>query len=333
MHPRHSSTLVIAVLFALIFASSASGAAPLPYDPLDVSAAPKVEKIDLTARDEKRGRDVPIRVYLPEGTGEAAVVMFSHGLGGSRENNVYLGGHWASRGYVGVFMQHPGSDDSVWKGKERSGRLAALKGAADFENYRLRVRDVTAVVDRLAEWNKTPGHKLCGRLDLSRLGMSGHSFGAITTQAVSGQTYGRGQLLTDSRIKAAIALSPSAPKLGDPKRAFGSVKIPWMLMTGTKDGGGPIADVDPGARLKVYPALPPGGKYELVLDGAEHLAFSDSVIKIENRKRNPNHHRAIKALSTAFWDAYLRGDAAAKAWLDGSGPASVLEKGDRWQKK
>jgi len=53
----------------------------------------------------------------------------------------------------------------------------------------------------------------------------------------------------------------------------------------------------------------------------------------DKEARNPNHHRAILALSTAFWDAYLRGDAAARAWLDGDGPRSVLEPKDRWQKK
>jgi hypothetical protein len=47
--------------------------------------------------------------------------------------------------------------------------------------------------------------------------------------------------------------------------------------------------------------------------------------------RNPNHHRVILALSTAFWDAYLRGDAQALAWLNGSGPRSVLEAADLWQ--
>ncbi|NLC82242.1 MAG: dienelactone hydrolase, partial [Lentisphaerae bacterium] len=47
----------------------------------------------------------------------------------------------------------------------------------------------------------------------------------------------------------------------------------------------------------------------------------------------PNHHRAILALSTAFWDTHLRGDDAARAWLTGDGPRSVLEKNDRWQRK
>jgi len=39
----------------------------------------------------------------------------------------------------------------------------------------------------------------------------------------------------------------------------------------------------------------------------------------------------ILALSTAFWDAYLRGDAEALAWLNGSSPRSVMEADDRWQ--
>ena len=41
----------------------------------------------------------------------------------------------------------------------------------------------------------------------------------------------------------------------------------------------------------------------------------------------------ILALSTAFWDEWLRGDPAARAWLEGDGPKSVLEKNDRWQWK
>ena len=82
-------------------------------------------------------------------------------------------------------------------------------------------------------------------------------------------------------------------------------------MTGTKDVA-PIGGADVESRLAVFPALPPGGKYELVLDGAEHSAFTDRALPGDSAPRNPNHHRAILALSTAFWDAWLRGDAAAR---------------------
>ena len=100
----------------------------------------------------------------------------------------------------------------------------------------MRVKDIPAVLDQLDKWNKMGDHALAGRLDLSKVGMSGHSFGAVTTQAVSGQTTRWGkELFTDSRISAALIMSPSSPELGTPESAFGKVTLPWMLMTGTKD--------------------------------------------------------------------------------------------------
>jgi predicted dienelactone hydrolase len=308
------------------------------YDPLKLPEAPLAAPADFTVRDAKRGRDLPIRVYLPAGSNAAPVVLFSHGLGGSREGSAFLGKHWAGRGYAVVFLQHPGSDDSVWKDAPLAERAGAMQRAASLQNFTLRVRDVPAVLDQLERWNREDKHPLAGRLDLKRVGMSGHSFGAVTTQAVSGQSAPvGGPLFTDSRIRAAVVMSPSAPAAGDAARAFGGVKLPWLLMTGTKDiariGGATIGAADMASRLAVYPALPPGDKYELVLHNAEHSAFTERALPGESGRRNPNHHRVILALSTAFWDAFLRGDEAAKAWLNGNGPRGVLEPEDRWQRK
>jgi predicted dienelactone hydrolase len=304
-----------------------------PYDPLAVPNSDKIQTVDLTVHDQARKRDIPIRVYLPPEKSAAPVVLFSHGLGGSREGNAFMGNHWAARGYAVVFVQHPGSDTSVWQDKPVLQRMAAMQKAASVDNFMLRVKDIPAVLDQLERWNKADGHVLAGRMDLSRIGMSGHSFGAVTTQAVSGQTALGGLLsFTDARIKAAIAFSPSSPRAADPKRAFGKVKIPWMLMTGTRDES-IIGDATVASRLAVFPALPPGDKYELVLYDAEHSAFTDRALPGDKVARNPNHHRAILAISTAFWDAYLKGDQAAREWLDGDGPYTIIEKKDRWQKK
>lgn len=311
--------------------------APAParaYDPLAAPKASEMKPQDFSVTDQTRHRDIPIRVYLPEAKTAAPVVLFSHGLGGSRENSPYLGQHWSARGYAVIYMQHAGSDEKVWKDKPVAERMDSMKGAASLVNLLDRVRDVPAVIDQLERWNKEDGHALKGRLDLTHLGMCGHSFGAVTTQAVSGQNSPQtGQRFTDGRIKAAVAFSPSAARRGvDAATAFGKVKIPWMLMTGTLDAS-PISDQSPASRLEVYPGLPPGNKYELVLDGAEHSAFGDRPLPGETHPRNPNHHRAILALTTAFWDAYLRDDADAKKWLDGNDAKSVLEKADRWQRK
>jgi hypothetical protein len=82
---------------------------------------------------------------------------------------------------------------------------------------------------------------------------------------------------------------------------------------------GEIGPADSGA-VQESPALEPTATFPLSLPD-------------DQGTRDPNHHRAILALSTAFWDSYLRGDAAARAWLDGSGARSVLEKADRWLHK
>src|SRR5205085_2856869 len=130
--------------------------------------------------------------------------------------------------------QHAGSDDAVWKEAAPKERLAALREAASLENFLLRVKDVSAVLDQLKVWNESG--PLANRMDLTRVGMSGHSFGAVTTQAVSGERFPTaGKKLTDSRIRAAVILSPSTPKSTTAERAFGDVTIPWLLMTGTKD--------------------------------------------------------------------------------------------------
>jgi predicted dienelactone hydrolase len=313
-------------------------AALLPaYDPLALPPGNPPAPLELVAAAPGRNRDLPLALHLPAGSGAAPVVLFSHGLGGSRHGCSYLGRHWAARGYAVVFLQHPGSDDSVWQGESPARRVQAMRQAASVEQFLLRVRDVPVVLDRLADWNAAPDHPLRNRLDLSRVGMSGHSFGAITTQALSGQKPPAGTGFTDPRVRAAIAFSPSVPARGDAASAFGSVGIPWLLMTGTEDiariGGQTIGAADVASRLGVFPALPPGGKYELVLHEGTHFAFTDRPDFGSEPARHPNHHRVILALGTAFWDAHLRGDAAARAWLDGEGPASLLAPGDRWQRK
>ena len=307
------------------------------YDPLKAPEAALTAPLDFTVLDASRERALPIRVYLPAASKAAPVVLFSHGLGGSCQNNPYLGKHWSARGYAVVFVQHPGSDESVWKGQGPARIPMAMKQAASVQNFILRAADIPAVLDQLTRWHAEEAHALRGRLDLTRVGMSGHSFGAVTTQAVSGQSLPvGGARFTDPRIKAAVAMSPSVPAAGNAERAFGSVRLPWLLMTGTKDVariGGMTLGGEVDSRLGVYPALPSGDKYELVLHEAEHGAFGERALPGEGRQQNPNHHRVILALSTAFWDAFLKGDAEAKAWLNGEGARSVLEKDDRWQRK
>lgn len=331
-----------ALAFAIILTVSncpLSSLGAAEYDPLKIEKPGEVRTLDLSVVDPKREREIPIRVYLQPihenapAPGPQPIILFSHGLGGSRAGSPFLGKHWAARGYVAVFLQHPGSDESVWKDQPQLRRMAAMRDAASLKNYLLRAQDVTAVLDQLAKWNDLSGHELADRLNVQNVGMSGHSFGGHTTQAVSGQRFPlSAQRLTEDRVKAAIIMSPSAPDRGDINAAFGSVKTPWLLMTGTHDSAA-VGNQTPESRRQVYPALAPGDKFELVLNNAEHSAFTERPLPGEQLRRNPNHHRAILAISTAFWDAYLLNDDKAKTWLTGEGPRGILEDPDIWQTK
>ena len=316
-------------LISVCLAAQIHGAS---YDPFEAKFQTKPRALELMVHDSARSREIPVRVYFEEQKSPAPVVLFSHGLGGSREGNAFLGEHWALRGYVAVFVQHPGSDTSVWRDKPKEDRLDAMRGAISLENFKARVEDVHAVLDALTAWNKEKAQPLFGKLELDAIGMSGHSFGAVTTEAVSGEHFPlTGTRFTDSRIKAAIAFSPSAPRNGDAGQAFGEVKVPWLLMTGTKDVVPALGRNDLQSRLAVYPALHGAPKYQVILNNAEHSAFTDRALPGDQEPRNPNHHRVMRALTTAFWDAYLRHDAAAKSWLNGDGPRLILEKADDWQ--
>ncbi len=145
------------------------------------------------------------------------------------------------------------------------------------------------VLDQLDQWNRDPQSKWKDRFPLEHVGMSGHSFGAITTQAVSGQNYPLiGQKYLDARIDAALLLSPSPPAAGSVERAFDQVPIPWMLMTGTRDSSA-IGVSNPQDRMKLFPHLPKTiDRYQLVLDEARHSAFTDSRLPEDGlQRKNP----------------------------------------------
>lgn len=282
-------------------------------------------------RDAKRDRAVPVKIYYPKGEGPFPVVVFSHGLGGSREGYEYVGQHWASRGYVSVHLQHVGSDDSVWRAP---GGLQNMARAANAKNALDRVRDVSFALDQLETLNKAADFPLRGKLDLERIGMAGHSFGANTTLMACGLKFGipGAPSLADPRIKAAIAMSAPSPQSKNYELIYGSIKLPMFHMTGTKDEspldrpGATAAD-----RRLPFDHIRGADSYLVTFKDGDHMVFSGqrrgAPVATDDR-----YHTLIQQSSTAFWDAYLRGDAKALAWLK-SDFATELGDGGVFEKK
>jgi predicted dienelactone hydrolase len=271
-----------------------------------------------TARDN---RVVPYKIFRPtNAAGARPVVIWSHGLGGNRDGAEYLLRFLAENGYVGVAVQHPGSDTPAVLGELGDG------GFANFDRSKIRksvsprvaadrFRDIPFALDQLERMNANDP-KVRGRFDINRVGMSGHSFGAITTMMLAGQSTAlAGSRFGDPRIKAAIAYSPSKPRMGSPDKAFATIKIPTFHMTGTKDTTPFDNGEPPESRQLPYQNIHGPDKYLIVFKDGDHMIFSGRVPRSGPRPHDETFHALINKASLAFWDAYLMGNADAKAYL------------------
>jgi predicted dienelactone hydrolase len=294
-------------------------------------------------RDSTRNnRVVPYKIYYPaDASGERPVVIFSHGLGGNREGSEFLLSYLADHGYVAVAVQHPGSDtpavlgDADGKGFQgsidRDKIEANIKQATSPSVALDRFKDIPFAINMLTEMNAHDA-TLRGRLDLQHLGMSGHSYGAVTTQALVGQHFPMGMSFADPRIKAGVIYSPSKPRRGDAASAFADVRIPTFHMTGTEDKS-PIAqaEMSPEERLQPYQAIHTADKYLLVLTGGDHMVFSGRDPRSGPNPKYPRFHELVQRASLAFWDAYLLGKPDAKAYLTGGSFAHDLGDDGRFE--
>jgi dienelactone hydrolase len=267
--------------------------------------------------DASRTRVVPVKIYAPESApGPFPVILFSHGLGGSREGYGYLGRQWAAHGYVVIHLQHAGSDDSVWRDQPLTERMAAMRrAAAQPGNAAARARDVSFVIDQLTQLAAT-NSAWRARLDLTHIGVAGHSFGAHTTLTVAGAVYSgaRTNTFTDGRVKAAIPMSAPVPANHSRLDAvFAGVNIPCLHMTGTEDHS-PIGDTRAEDRRLPYDHCRNSEQFLITFAGGDHAIFGGRERRLGGRK-DAEFQELIAQSSLAFWDAWLRGDATARQWL------------------
>lgn len=281
-------------------------------------------------QDTTRNRTVPVKIYLPPEDGKKhPVVIFSHGLGGSREAAVYLGKHWSSAGYLSIFVQHAGSDSSVWQAQRGQGQariMASLKTAANGQELMNRINDIKFVLDEIASHNSETG-VLQGKCDLDKIAIAGHSFGAGTSMAIAGQTYGvgaRSLSAADPRVKCAIYLSAPANLRGrTAQEVFGNIKIPGLLMTGTEDDS-PINDTKAADRRTPYDGMTAPHQYLVIFNGGDHMLFNGATRRAQ-RPGDAQMLSEIEKVTTAFLDAYLRGDKQQQAWLDKDAAAYLTD--------
>ncbi|MDB6121174.1 MAG: Platelet-activating factor acetylhydrolase plasma/intracellular isoform [Pedosphaera sp.] len=335
---KHFNLILVAALFLFVspqYLRAVETAKPHPYK--EVVGPYQVQTVTYDWTDQKRNRQVPVRIYYPKaGKGSFPVVIFSHGLGGSRDDYDYLGASWASHGYICVHPQHIGSDDSVWKNAPLLERLQALQDSAlNLQNAINRPYDITFVIDQLKKLNQDDA-RFKNRLDLDRLGMAGHSFGSYTTLAIAGEVFsvlGGEKSVGDPRVKAAIAMSSPIPhKSAQYDLAYGKISIPCFHMTGTLDTM-PFSDKDPLKRRVPFDHINKADQFLVTFKDADHMTFSGHIPGLGNGDKDPFFQNLVLLGSIAFWDAYLKNDPKAKAWFTGKGFDGILGNDGKFEKK
>ena len=287
-----------------------SGAALTTWPKFGRAAQAGVDVLDFDWLDTTRNRAVPARLYWPEhaAAGNAMpLVVFSHGIGGSRNGYSYLGRYWASHGYASLHVQHVGSDRNLWMGNPL-GVVGRLQAAAQETEAMERARDVQFALDRML------GGDAPTSIDRRRIIAAGHSYGANTTLLVVGaqvERDGRAIALHDPRFTAAVLIS-APPFYGetDPAPVLRHVRVPTLHVTATEDVIR-IPGYFSGAsdRVAVFEAVGDPRKTLVVFTGGSHSMFTDRA-GTGGTTLNPQVKEATKELALAFFRATFDDDAA-----------------------
>jgi predicted dienelactone hydrolase len=337
--------VIVACTWLLLATTAApvAAAAPSGYERPGRHAATMVEFPDLVDAGRER-RPVPMRVRAPASGGPYPLVILSHGAGGNLNSSAYLAEHLVSHGYVVVSIEHIHSNTRQAKFlmSHAGGNLKLMDAihrlTKDAREVLGRPRDVGFAIDRAIEWN-AHHPTLTGRIDTARIGVMGHSFGAYTTLAVCGAQPIRDYLeppvapgtglagdLGDRRVRFGLAMSPQSPgtTFFGPD-SYRSVRCPLVLLTGSRDvqkryDGETLPAV---TRREAFALLPPGHKYFVWLDNADHMAFGDGSSLLRSRARRDTH-RIVRALALVAADRFLKDRPEAAAGLTEAYARSLL---------
>jgi len=281
-----------------------------------ISTGAEAEPLDIDWTDATRERAVPVRLYWPAqaASGQPVpLIVFSHGIGGSRRGYSYLGDYWSAQGYASLHVQHVGSDRQVWAGNPM-GMVGRLQAAAQDGEAIARVRDMRFALDQLLQSERG------ALIDTRRIVAAGHSYGANTTLLLAGaQVARKGELLNDlrePRFTAAIVIS-APPFYGEADNAaiLQRVSIPMLHITATED-----EIVIPGYRsgakdrVALFEATGSATKALAVFEGGSHSIFTDRA-GTGGVALNPKVKAATKELAVAFLSRVFDGqDEALQQW-------------------
>jgi predicted dienelactone hydrolase len=249
-----------------------------------------------------------------EPTGDGfPVILFSHGWNGFNAQNTGQAIQLASHGYIVVGVQHTyGAVVTVFNdGTIAPNNPSALPGGAPEEEYAVAARklveqwagDLGFALDFLEERSLAPESPFHGSLDLSRIGVYGHSTGGGAAIQFCG---------TDLRCKAVLGMDPFMRPVSL-EVLEGGLSQPAFFMFSQRWAD----DVDSqnNRLFQDFVANAPGTVGVISIDGTTHYDFSDlpllSPLASRLGLKGPISGKRITAIINdyllSFFDGTLKG--------------------------
>jgi predicted dienelactone hydrolase len=167
---------------------------------------------------------------------------------------------------------------------------------------------------------------------MSRIGVAGHDFGAQTVLGLAGQVL-PGQIAFDEpRVKAIVAMSSPVPLGKVPLDvAYGDIVRPCLHITGTADNS-IVGTTQASQRRLPFDHMSGADQYLVTFYGADHMTYSGHL-RAANSTHDAMYQHRIAECTAVFWDAYLKDDPSAKAWLAEGSLSTHLNTTARVEKK
>jgi predicted dienelactone hydrolase len=286
------------------------------------------------SNDRPRGQMAVRNAEAQPGT--YSLIIFSHSSGGNRQQSTFLCTHLSSHGYVVAALDH--SEVVAAELARKDGETDEQKIARVEAWIANRVPDIRFLLDHLLNdtaWDAE------AKLDPTRIGIVGHSFGGWTALAA---------IEVERRIRAVVALAPggsSQPKPGIIPAtltfAWGR-DVPTLYLVAENDIFLPLAGM-----YELFERTP-ATKQMVILRRADHLHFMDNVEEMHETVRampftresawipkemqpiaalcaGEQAHVFVRGLTLCHMDATLRRQEEAQRVLVGDIEAELAERG------
>ncbi len=207
-------------------------------------------------------------------------ILFSGGGGDDGTGYYLLAQHWASHGFIVLQPKHA---DAFTRHFDATGHYISAQRHTTWDvwglalceprPWRARCEDLSGLLDEVGDFE--------GRLNTSRIGVGGYSFGAHVACLLGGVRFrARGQSFgsRDSRIKAVLNMASEGGVLAQPKGVWRGLEVPMLLVTGDRDRT--VWGEDFRAKLREVELAPRDLVQTLVIPGANHFSFVGRLFEV-----------------------------------------------------